>query len=94
MRGPDINWDPQITDYQQRIQNLITANHLGAENNAELTRHLAFIAEDYRQLLQDVRARRDPVAAAGGLAGRRAQIQALGQAARTGSRGACCSQSK
>ena len=87
MRWPDINWDIQIRNYRQRIQDLINENQLGAENNAELTRHLAFIAEDYRQLLQDARARRDPVAAAHRLAadhrlvGRRAQIAALGQAA-------------
>ena len=87
MRWPDINWDVQIGDYRRRIQDLINGNQLGAENNAELTQHLVFVAEDYRQLLQDARARRDPVAAAqriaaGGLGGRRAQIQALGEAAR------------
>lgn len=94
MQWPDINWDVHIGSYRQRIQDLINGNQLGAENNAELTQHLVFIAEDYRQLLQNARAEaeaariraRDPVAAAqriadGGLRGRRAQIQAAGEAA-------------
>ena len=99
MRWPHVNWDVHIGSYRQRIQDLINGNQLGAENNAELTQHLVFIAEDYRQLLQNARAEveeaqirariaaRDPVAAAqriaaGGLVGRRAQIQAAGEAAR------------
>ena len=87
MRWPGINWDVHIGGYRQRIQDLINGNQLGAENNAELTRHLVFIAEEYRQILRHAPPRRDPVAAAeriadGGLGGRQAQIQALGEAAR------------
>lgn len=70
LRWPGINWDNPIGGYRQRIQDVINGNQLGAENNAELTQHLAFIAQDYLHLLQDARA----LVQAGG--GRRAQIQA------------------
>ena len=94
MRWPQINWDVQVGDYRRRIQIIIDHNQLGIENNQELTEHLAFVAQDYLQLLQDGRAEaeaariraRDPIAAAqriadGGLGGRQAQIRALGEAA-------------
>jgi hypothetical protein len=77
-RWPDINWDVTVGDYRRRIQANINLDNLGVENNERLTQHLAFIAEEYRQLLVDARARaRAPVR----LANRQAQIQALGEAA-------------
>ena len=76
MRFPDINWDVTIGDYRQRIQFLIDGNQLGPENIEALADHLLFIAQDYRQLLQDARARA-PLAG-----GRAAAIHAAGVAAR------------
>jgi hypothetical protein len=77
-RWPDINWDVTVGDYRRRIQANINLDNLGVENNQRLTQHLAFIAEEYRQLLLDARARaRAPVR----LANRQAQVAALGEAA-------------
>jgi hypothetical protein len=57
LRWPDINWDGQINGYRQRIQDIINHNQLGPVNNEALADHLLFIAQDYRQLLLDARAR-------------------------------------
>jgi len=78
MRWPDINWDVPVGDYRRRIQANINHDNLGDDNNRRLAQHLAFIAEEYRQLLLDARARaRAPVR----LANRQAQVAALGEAA-------------
>lgn len=78
MRWPGINWDPQVTDYRQRIQNHINMNLLGAENIQELRNHLDFIQQDYL----DVRARAaDDARFHPGVVRRQDHIQALGEAA-------------
>ncbi len=86
LRWPDIQWDGQIGDYRQRIQHVINNNQLGPVNNEALADHLLFIAQDYRQILQGIRADRAAAPPAGGRAaaiqGRAAAIHAAGVAAR------------
>jgi hypothetical protein len=79
LRWPDVNWDRAIAEYRQRIQDVINDNQLGAANNEALADHLLFIAQDYRDILEGIRADR----ARAGVAprGRAAQIQAAGEAA-------------
>jgi len=79
LRWPDVNWDGQIAGYRQRIQDLINGNQLGAVNNEALADHLLFIAQDYRQILEGIRADRAAAPPAGG---RAAAIHAAGVAAR------------
>jgi hypothetical protein len=79
LRWPDVNWDVGIRNYRQRVQDLINGNQLGPVNNEALADHLLFIAQDYRQILEGIRADRAAAAPAGG---RAAAIHAAGVAAR------------
>ena len=92
VQWPNNNFDGTVGAYRRRIEAVL--GNYGPENTMRLREHLVFIATDYLHLLQDARAARraddaarDPLAAAqriadGGLGGRQAQIQALGEAAR------------
>jgi hypothetical protein len=79
LRWPDVNWDGQINAYRQRIQDVINGNQLGDVNNEALVDHLLFIEQDYRNVLEGIRADR---AAAPAPRGRAAAIHAAGVAAR------------
>jgi hypothetical protein len=79
LRWPNIQWDGAIGNYRQRIQDRIDGNQLGPVNNEALADHLLFIAQDYRQILQGIRADRAAAPPAGG---RAAAIHAAGVAAR------------
>jgi len=79
LQWPDINWDGQINGYRQRIQDVINGNQLGDVNNEALADHLLFVAQDYRNVLEGIRADR---AAAPAPRGRAAAIHAAGVAAR------------
>ena len=78
LRWPDVNWDRAIADYRQRIQDVINHNQLGPDNTEALADHLLFIAQDYRNVLEGIRADR---AAAPAPRGRAAAIHAAGVAA-------------
>ena len=51
---PNINWNNTVDDYRRRIEHIINLNRVGAENIQRLRDHLAFVAEDHRQLLETV----------------------------------------